>query len=122
MKHANINLNSGNVPMNEQEYHRIADEIMLSVEEAIDDIDFDLDYESAGGILTIDFPNKTKIIINKQAPLMQIWVATKFNGHHFELKDGQWIDNRTDAEFWQLISDAATKQAGEPITFEAGKA
>ncbi|WP_199610260.1 iron donor protein CyaY [Flocculibacter collagenilyticus] len=104
--------------MNEQEYHQLADEMLLAVEESIDEIDFDLDYEAAGGILTIIFPNQSKIIINKQAPLLQLWVATKFNGHHFELIDDQWIDNRTGAEFWQLISDAATKQANTPIQFK----
>ncbi|WP_445769398.1 iron donor protein CyaY [Rheinheimera sp.] len=42
----------------------------------------------------------------------QLWVATKFNGHHFEWHGDKWIDNRSGAEFWQLLNDAATKQAG----------
>jgi len=41
------------------------------------------------------FENSTKIIINKQPPLQQLWVATKFNGHHFNFQDKQWIDKRT---------------------------
>jgi CyaY protein len=63
------------------------------------------------------FPDRSKIVINKQAPLHQLWVATKFNGHHFEWRDGQWIDNRTGTEFWQLLADAASKQAGVAISF-----
>ena len=63
------------------------------------------------------FPNGSKIIVNKQAPLHQIWVATKFNGHHFEYKDGVWIDNRTDVELYTLLNEAASKQAGTPISF-----
>ena len=80
-------------------------------------IDFDLDYETAGGIVEVSFPNGSKIIVNKQAPLHQIWVATKFNGHHFEFKDGNWIDNRTNAEFWSLLNEAGSKQAGQEISF-----
>jgi CyaY protein len=104
--------------MNDSEYHQLADSILLQLEESIDTIEqADLDYESASSILTIEFPNKTKIIINKQAPNHQIWVATKFDGHHFDLIDGIWIDNRTGTEFWRLISDAASKQAGVAIEF-----
>lgn len=105
--------------MNDSEYHQIADELLISLQEAVDEVEFDLDYEAAGGIVEVIFPNGSKIIVNKQAPLHQIWVATKFNGHHFELKDGQWIDNRSGEELWSLINDAATKQAGEPIELSA---
>ncbi|GAA0300385.1 iron donor protein CyaY [Psychrosphaera haliotis] len=103
--------------MNDSQYHQLADDLLNQLQDNIDEIDFDLDYETAGGILEVIFPNGTKIIINKQAPLHQIWVATKFNGHHFEYKDGVWIDNRTDVELFTLLNDAGTKQAGTAISF-----
>ena len=101
--------------MTDHEYHELAEALMLMIEEQIDEFDADLDYESASGILEIIFADKSKIVINKQAPLHQIWVATKFNGHHFELHDDKWIDNRSGAEFWQFMSEAATRQAGTDI-------
>jgi CyaY protein len=104
--------------MTDHEYHELADALMLTIEEQIDDCDVDLDYESQSGILEIIFPDKSKIIINKQAPLHQVWVATKFNGHHFELQGERWIDNRSGAEFWQFMSEAATKQAGATIEWQ----
>lgn len=103
--------------MNDSQYHQLADELLESLQDAVDEIDFDLDYEAAGGIVEVIFPNGSKIIVNKQAPLHQIWVATKFNGHHFEYKDGVWIDNRTDVELYTLLNEAASKQAGTPISF-----
>lgn len=106
--------------MNEHDYHLKVDAVLLHLEESIDEIDqVDLDYESASGILTIDFPNGTKIIVNKQPPNLQIWVATKFDGHHFDLHDDKWIDNRTGKEFWALMSEAATRQAGVDVEFSA---
>lgn len=104
--------------LNDSQYHQLADELLINLQDAVDEVDFDLDYESAGGIVEIMFPNGSKIIVNKQAPLHQIWVATKFNGHHFEYKDGQWIDNRGGSELWALINDAASKQAGTPIEMQ----
>ncbi|MBN8446344.1 MAG: iron donor protein CyaY [Rheinheimera sp.] len=104
--------------MNDVEYDELTDAVLLAVEEAIERLDLDLDFESNGGLLSISFPDKSKIIINKQPPLQQLWVATKFNGHHFEWQNGQWIDNRSGTEFWQLISTAVTKQAGVAVNLE----
>lgn len=94
---------------------------MMDVEDQLDDCELDVDCESSSGILTITFPDMSKIIINKQAPLQQVWVATKFNGHHFNYADGQWIDERTDVEFWQFMSDAATKQGHMSVTLVGGE-
>ena len=102
--------------MNDTEYDMLVDAIFMKLEEALDECEVDIDYEGAGGILTLIFPNQTKIILNKQPPLHQIWVATKFNGHHFNLAGEQWIDERTGAEFWSFMDEAASKQAGQPIT------
>lgn len=103
--------------MNDLEYDELADSTLLAVENQLENAVVDLDYESNGGLLSITFPDQSKIIINKQPPLHQLWVATRFNGHHFEWRDNQWIDNRTGAEFWQLLSDAASRQAGTELKF-----
>ena len=102
--------------MNDSQYNFIADELLLAVEEAIEDCGTDIDYEGVGGLLTLTFKNGTKIIINKQAPLHEVWVATKFNGHHFAYQDEQWIDKRGGDEFWQFLSNAVSTQADTQIT------
>lgn len=103
--------------MNDLEYDDLADNTLIAVEEAIENIDLDLDYESHGGLLSITFPDGSKVIINKQPPLHQLWVATKFNGHHFEWQGNCWIDNRTGIEFWQLLSEAFSAQGGVAVSF-----
>ena len=101
--------------MNDSQYNAIADEVLLAVEEAIEDSGHDIDYEGIPGLLTLTFKNGTKIILNKQAPLHEIWVATKFNGHHFQYVDNQWFDKRGQHEFWSFISEAVSIQADEKI-------
>ena len=105
--------------MNDSQYNIIADEMLLAVEEAIEDCGTDIDYESVSGLLSLTFVDGSKIIINKQEPLHEIWVATKFNGHHFELVDGVWMDKRGGGEFWQFISAAVSRQAGTEIVLSA---
>ncbi|PCI62474.1 MAG: iron donor protein CyaY [Gammaproteobacteria bacterium] len=108
--------------MNDSQYNVIADELILAVEDAIEDVneraDQEIDYESVSGLLTLTFINQTKIIINKQAPLHEIWVATKFNGHHFIYQDNTWLDKRSGDEFWQFLSAATSKQAETEITLK----
>lgn len=105
--------------MNDSQYDQIAEDLLLAVEEAIEDCGVDIDFESTSGLLTLTFLNGTKIIINKQAPLHEIWVATKFNGHHFAYDNEQWTDKRGTDEFWLFISKAVSKQAGEELTLSA---
>lgn len=105
--------------MNDSQYNLLSDELLLAVEEAIENSGIDIDYEGSGGLLTLTFKNQTKIIINKQAPLHEIWVATKFNGHHFSYQNEQWIDKRGSGEFWQFLSTAVSKQAETDITLQA---
>jgi CyaY protein len=105
--------------MNDTQYNLLADELLLAVEEAIEDCGIDIDYEGIGGLLTLTFKNQTKIIINKQAPLHEIWVATKFNGHHFTFDNDIWTDKRGAGEFWQFISTSVSQQAETDITLTA---
>jgi len=110
--------------MNDSQYNLIADDLLLAIEEAIEDCGVDIDYERVGGLLTLTFKNTTKIIINKQAPLHEIWVATKFNGHHFMLNNSDsntshWKDKRGAGEFWSFLSQAVSKQAEVELTLSA---
>jgi CyaY protein len=99
----------------ESQYHELVDQVLLSIEEALDDFAVDIDTESAEGILTLTFENGTKMVLNKQEPLLQLWVATKFNGHHFNYADGLWIDERGAGEFWAFLNEAMTVQAEQPV-------
>lgn len=105
--------------MNDSQYNLIAEDLLLAVEEAVEECGVDIDYEGVGGLLTLTFKNNTKVIINKQAPLHEIWVATKFNGHHFAFSDELWTDKRGGGEFWQFLSAAISKQAETEITLTA---
>lgn len=89
------------------------------LDERLDDWDgdSDIDCEINGGVLTITFENGSKIIINRQEPLHQVWLATKQGGYHFDLKGDEWICDRSGETFWDLLEQAATQQAGETVSF-----
>ena len=74
--------------MSEFNFDQSAEDTMLAIEEAIDDCGVDSDYDNSGGILTLEFENASRIIINKQAPLSQLWVAARSGGYHFDYDAG----------------------------------
>ena len=52
--------------MNEAEFNQIADELMFSIEESIDDSGADIDYENSAGMLTITCDiNGSQIILSR---------------------------------------------------------
>jgi CyaY protein len=102
--------------MKESIYHQLIDDLFIRIEEALDALEsVDIDYESGEGILTLILPDQSKIILNKQQPLLQLWVATKFNGHHFNFTEGKWIDERFGGEFYAFFNEVISKQAGQPV-------
>jgi CyaY protein len=105
--------------MTDSEYLALAedtlDAIELAVEDLCDDGDLDIDVQRAGNVLTLVFPNATKIIVNTQRPVHEIWVAAKSGGYHYKYVDGAWRDTRSSIELFAALSDAASEQAAERI-------
>ena len=104
--------------MNESDFNQLAEDTMTEIEEAIDDCGADIDYDSAGGILTLEFSNASQIIINKQTPLSQLWVAARSGGFHFDYDSGDrcWRLQRTGEELFSCLSRYCSEQAGEEVS------
>ena len=102
--------------MNDTEFHRLADDFYQLLTEKVDPYEDDIEWEINGSVLELEFADRSKIIINRQEPLHQIWVATKFIGHHFVYRAGTWIDNREGGELFSFLSAAIAKQSGITVS------
>ncbi|MGV2292154.1 iron donor protein CyaY [Trinickia sp. YCB016] len=103
--------------MTDSDYLTRAEAVLAAIERASDDIDADIEFERTGNVLTLEFENKTKIIVNLQPPMHEIWIAAKAGGFHFKFVDGEWRDTRSGQEFFTALSQYASQQAGEPVEF-----
>jgi CyaY protein len=106
------------------EYHERASAALASIESQIDrwlDEDLiDIDSHRTGGLLELALPNGSKLIINTQPPLHELWLAAKAGGYHFRLQPtGQWLDTKDGAEFFQRLSEQASAQSGKPLRFSS---
>ncbi|MGH8781932.1 iron donor protein CyaY [Paraburkholderia sp.] len=104
--------------MSDHEYLTRAEAVLTVVERTLDDTEADIEFERSGNVLTLEFENGTKIIVNLQPPMREIWIAAKSGGFHFRFTDGEWRDTRSGTEFFAALSDYATQQAGEPVRFK----
>ena len=107
--------------MNESEFDRLSEETMMAIEEAIDDCGADIDYDSSGGILTLEFANGSQIIVNRQTPLSQIWVAARSGGFHFDYDaaDECWRLQGGGDELFDCLGRYCSEQAGETVSLKS---
>ncbi|AUT69740.1 MULTISPECIES: iron donor protein CyaY [Paraburkholderia] len=101
--------------MSDSEYLTRAEAVLAAIERSLDDTDADVEFERSGNVLTLEFENGTKIIVNLQPPMQEIWIAAKSGGYHFRFVDGAWRDTRNGTEFYAALSEYATQQAGEDV-------
>ncbi|HVN35595.1 MAG TPA: iron donor protein CyaY [Casimicrobiaceae bacterium] len=97
--------------MNESDFHRAVDGVLARIESSLEsDDDLDVDLES--GILTITCPDSSRVIVNRQAPNREIWVAARSGGFHFANREGEWRDTRSGDELFASLARIIVAQSG----------
>ncbi len=109
--------------LSDAEYHRLTAALLASIEAAADrflqeDL-ADIDSHRTGGLLELSFANGSKLIINTQPPLHEVWLAAKAGGYHYRFVGGRWVDTRDGSEFFAALSQHASAQSGAALRFEA---
>ena len=107
--------------LSDVDYDSRARATLASVEATVDrllqDDVIDIDAGRTGGLLELSFPNGSKIVINTQPPLQELWLAARAGGFHFRSAGGRWIE-REGREFFEVLSACASEQAGRPLRFQ----
>lgn len=101
--------------MNTSQYHELVDAQWMAIEEGIDESGADIDYETNGNVLTLEFEDRSQIIINRQEPMKEIWLASRSGGFHFGYQDGEWICSKTGMVFMDMVKQECSKHAGEAV-------
>lgn len=109
--------------LTDAQYHAAADAVLARVEACVDnwlqaDV-IDIDAHRTGGMLELALPNGSRLVINKQPPLHELWLAARDGGYHYRLQDGQWRDTRDGSEFFAVLSARASAQSGQALHFSA---
>ena len=109
--------------MSEKEFLDLAESTLNTIEQAMDRLNdedvIDVECKRSGNVLEIEFiDNGSKIIVNSQAPMKELWVAAKSGGFHYRYRDGVWINTRDGTELFAALSALASAQGGASVTVQ----
>jgi len=105
--------------MNESDFLAAAERVLDAIEAAVESCDADIDVTRAGNVLTLELADGSKVVVNSQAPMRQIWIAARSGGFHYDWRDGQWRDTRDGSELFAALSRVISTQGGVPVLLRA---
>jgi CyaY protein len=114
-----VSANQAVHPLTDARYHELTRDALGRIEACVDrwldDDVIDIDTHRTGGLLELALPDHSKIIINTQPPLHELWLAARAGGFHFRFDGAHWVDTRTGQEFFALLSEQLSAQSGQSL-------
>lgn len=101
--------------MLDAEFHEIVDDLIMQLEDELEEFPEDLDIENAAGILTIQFPNGSTIVVSRQIANHEVWVAAKSGGFHLSSQPEGWFCNTTEEYLPGLMGRVVSEQLGRAV-------
>jgi CyaY protein len=105
--------------LSEEQYERLAFPELGALVRALDAIEHpNVEAELASDILTIEFTDGTRFVVNSHRAARQIWMAAERNAWHFDWvpEKRRWIAEKSGDELWATVSRVVTQRLGTPIT------
>lgn len=104
--------------LTEARFHDLVDATQQALEELLEDHADDI--EISAGMMTIKFDNGSQLIISRQEPLRQLWLAARSGGYHFDYDEesGKWSCEKSEELLSEVLARATKEQAGVELDFE----
>jgi CyaY protein len=102
--------------MDDKQFERLAYDELERIEEALGAVD-GVDVDLADGILTLEFDEGPKVVVNSHSAARQIWVAANLAASHFSYdeKTERWFDSKSGQELWDRFQTILTERLGHPV-------
>ncbi len=107
--------------VSEREYERQAPLTLHALIAALDALeDEDFEAELASDILTVEFADGTKYIVNSHRAARQIWMAAELQAWHFDWQPdhARWVAEKTQEELWSTLGRVISGKLGRPLALE----
>jgi CyaY protein len=102
--------------MDERAFHDRVDALFMAMEDALDDLDQDIDVDSSGGILTLGFLDGSAIIFSRQIAGFEVWVAARSGGYHLALCGQDFRCGTTDEGMGALTNRVIGEHLGTEVS------
>ena len=103
--------------MDDHAFGKLADAVMARLFSILQDEDPDeLDCDLAMGVLTMEFADGKKCILNRQSAAHQLWLAEGATAWHFGLDDsGRFLDTKGRGELTTVLGGVLSRRLGRKI-------
>jgi CyaY protein len=105
--------------MQESEFIVLTDRVLRAIGAAIDSAEADLDWSENDGVLGIECPDGSRLIVNRHLPNRELWVAARLGGFHFRSDGSAWRDSRGGEELSAALARLLLDQGGARVAFGA---
>ncbi|MEZ5966538.1 MAG: iron donor protein CyaY [Planctomycetota bacterium] len=102
----------------DHEFAKAADQVMQALFTKLSELDpDDVDSDLAMGVLSMQFADGRRFILNRQSAAHQVWLAHGVNAYHFALdrEKGKWLDTKGRGELTEILSRAISDKLGRPV-------
>lgn len=89
--------------MDESQYLKLVDKTLEDAAAWLEEFDpDDVDFATTDGVVTIEFPDGTRYILNRQRAANQIWFAAGSEAWHYnwDATKSAWIDDKVGRELF----------------------
>ncbi|BBP80136.1 iron donor protein CyaY [Pseudomonas gingeri NCPPB 3146 = LMG 5327] len=106
--------------LTEARFHDLVDATQQVLEDIFDESGLDVDLENSAGVLTVKFEGGSQLVVSRQEPLRQLWLAAKSGGFHFDYDEENcvWTCDKTDELLSEIIARSTLEQAGVNLDFD----
>ena len=104
--------------MDAREYQKLADDCLDRVARWLETFDPDeVDYATTDGVVTIEFPDRARFVLNRQAAADQMWFAAGARAWHYtwEPDSQRWVDDRDGHALFERIAEVVSAKLGREV-------
>jgi CyaY protein len=107
--------------MDEKLFEKRAADALAKLEAALRDAADELDADLAGDILTLEFDDGAKFIINSHSAAQQIWLSANLSAMHFAFDEATqtWRDTRSGVELFGEIGKIVSEKLAQPVSLRS---
>ncbi len=106
------------MPLDEHEFDLLAERWLQRLEDHLGELDpDDCDASLSMGVMTLEFADGNRFIINSHRAARQIWMAANVQAWHFsyDAQQDRWIDQRSGQDLLPLLTQLVSEKVGYPV-------
>lgn len=109
--------------ISEHDYQALAFPELSALLAALDAYPDELFAELGADVITIEFEDRTRYVVNSHLAARQIWLAAERNAWHFDYDKarGAWLDTKGQLELWAVIEQVLSRKLGRSVTLQRPK-